>query len=513
MTELKSARGTGPVPQLASRSQLRRARRRRSLLRSVSWAGGLDRRLLEWVSGRDRPALNRTLVPLGRAADRSLLWMGAAALLAVAGGRNGRRAAIRGLVSIAVTSTLVNQPVKKLARRRRPHFVVPRGRFGRDPVSFSFPSGHSASAAAFATGVAQEMPVAGAGLALLAGGVAASRVYAGVHYPADVVVGIATGTAISLSLRRFWPVPERAGARLRPTYKGAEASVSQNGAGMVFVVNSSAGPAFAQSPLEEIQDAFPAASIEVVEDPASWDRALSLAAEAAVVGVAGGDGSVNAAAEVALSNDQPLVVVPAGTLNHLARDLGIDSVHDAVKALEQGTAAAVDVSTIDGKVFLNTASFGSYVELVDAREELEGRIGKWPAVVVALARVLRSSDPVEVEIDGSPRSLWMIFVGNCRYHPSGFAPSWRERLDDGLLDVRLVDAAQPWARARLLGAVLSGTLGRSRVYEQRLVREMRVRSLDGSRLRLARDGETFEGSVEFSISKLDRSLAIYVNLG
>ncbi|HEX2178611.1 MAG TPA: diacylglycerol kinase family protein, partial [Actinomycetota bacterium] len=282
--------------------------------------------------------------------------------------------------------------------------------------------------------------------------------------------------------------------------------------GMTFVVNADAGPAFSRPPAQAIQAALPKAKVILVDEPEEWEPAWRQAADGRAIGIAGGDGSVNSAAEVAMANGLPLAVVPAGTLNHLARDLGIETVEDTIDAIHQGRAAALDVATIDGRVFLNTASFGSYVELVDTRQKLEDRIGKWPAVVVALVRVLRASKPIEVEIDGRPRSLWMIFIGNCRYHPKGFAPSWRERLDDGLLDVRMVDGTQPYARTRLLLAVLSGTLGRCRVYEHQLVKQLKVRSLDGSRLRLARDGETFEGSAEFTVSKLDRPLPIYVNL-
>jgi undecaprenyl-diphosphatase len=218
---------------------------------------------------------------------------------------------------------------------------------------------------------------------------------------------------------------------------------------------------------------------------------------------------VNAAADVAQAAGKPLLVVPAGTLNHLARDLGLASVDDAVEAVRSGSAAAIDLATIDGRPFLNTASFGGYVDLVDARERLQGVIGKWPAVVVALVRVLRRGRPCDVEIDGTPMRVWMIFFGNCRYHPSGFAPSWRERLDDGQIDVRIVEGDAPWARVRLVFAVLTGRLGRSRVYTQRLAREVRVRSLHGP-LRLARDGETFDGSAEFVVAKDGRTLPVYV---
>ncbi|HEX5366536.1 MAG TPA: diacylglycerol kinase family protein [Acidimicrobiales bacterium] len=225
------------------------------------------------------------------------------------------------------------------------------------------------------------------------------------------------------------------------------------------------------------------------------------------VGVAGGDGSIAAAAGVAIRRRLPLVVVPAGTLNHLARDLGVETVADAVAAVRSGRAAQIDIGWIAGRSFLNTASFGSYVELVDAREELEGRIGKWPALVVALVRVLRHGSPVEAELAGRRRSLWLAFVGNCRYQPDGMAPTWRERLDDGQLDVRIVDAAHPLCRTRLVLAVLTGTLRRSRVLTTWRTTSLAVRSADGP-LRLARDGETFDGPRSFEVAKDGTRLAV-----
>ena len=473
-------------------------------------AKGWDHSWFQRLSSMESPALDNTLVPLGHAADSSRLWMVIAALFALAGGRRGRRAALRGVLSIAVTSALTNGPLKTLARRKRPVASIIRARFGKEPTSSSFPSGHTASAAAFASGVALELPEAAVPLGALAAGVGASRVYAGVHYPIDVVAGATVGTAAALWLRRFWPVASHEPAEARRVLTSLDATASEDGEGVALVVNPSAGPAFSGSPEEELREALPKAEIIVAESSEEFEQALEKAAHARVVGIAGGDGSVNAAAEVAIEHDLPLAVIPAGTLNHLARDLGIDSLEEAIEAVKTGTAVAVDVGTIDGKYFLNTASFGSYVELVDARERLERKIGKWPAVFVALARVLRSSSPIEVEIDGRKRKIWMIFIGNCSYRPIGFAPSWRARLDDGLLDVRTVDGSQPWARTRLLFAVLSGTLGKCRAYEQILVKELKVRTLDGSRMRLARDGETFKGSPEFSVQKLEQPLPIYV---
>jgi undecaprenyl-diphosphatase len=308
-----------------------------------------------------------------------------------------------------------------------------------------------------------------------------------------------------------WPVAPRTAAEIRPALTPIGADPSEDGDGLSVVVNADAGgqSGFGAGAADRVREALPAAKVVEVAGDDLATALVDASAHARALGVAGGDGSICAAAAVAHAAGQPLLVLPSGTLNHLARDLGLDGPDDAIAALRAGHTVAVDVATIDGATFLNTASFGSYSSLVDARERLEAKVGKWPALMVALVHVLRHERPVEVELDGRRRSLWMIFVGNCRYHPHGFAPTWRERLDDGRLDVRLVDANAPWARTRLLLAVLTGRLGRSRVYEEFTARELKVRALDGP-LRLARDGETFAGSEEFVIRKEERPLAVYV---
>ena len=447
---------------------------------------------------------------VGRAADRSRIWLAVASLLFLVGGRFGRRAALRGLVSIGLASAFANVVVKPLARRQRPPQPRLMALLQRRPTTSSFPSGHAASAAAFATGAAQELPWLGLPLGGLAALVSASRLRTGVHHRSDVVAGAALGTAAAFATRRWWPVAPHEPAQARPALTAGRTAASPDGAGLTVVVNPSAGPAMSSSPAAELRDRLPAADVVELDDPTRLPDELSAAADRSrAIGVAGGDGSINTAAGIAHERRQPLLVVPAGTLNHLARDLGVTSVDDAAGAVRDGSTAAVDVGCIDGRPFLNTASFGSYVELVDTRERLERRIGKWPAVVVALVRVLRHSSPCDVEIDGRRRQVWMIFIGNCRYRPSGFAPSWRERLDDGQLDVRIVDGERPWSRVRLVASVLTGRLGRCRVYEARTTDRLEVRSLQGP-LRLARDGEVFDGSEAFTVEKLDEPLAVFV---
>ena len=151
------------------------------------------------VAASPTPTLDRCAAALSRAADHSKLWIGAAGLLATTGAR-GRRSAIDGLVSIAVTSGVVNLTLKPLRRRRRPDRIthqVPLARQVDMPHSTSFPSGHAASAFAFASGVSHALPAAGVPLQAAAGLVAYSRVHTGVHYPIDVVAGALVGGALA----------------------------------------------------------------------------------------------------------------------------------------------------------------------------------------------------------------------------------------------------------------------------------------------------------------------------
>lgn len=282
------------------------------------------------------------------------------------------------------------------------------------------------------------------------------------------------------------------------------------GAGIVIAVNPGAGSSDTDT-ADELRRLLPDAEVISLDDPAALEDVLQEAARrpgTIALGAAGGDGTLSWAASIAVEHGLPLVAIPGGTLNHLARDLGLAEATDTAAAVAAGQAVEVDLPRIDGRPFLNTASFGSYAELVDAREALEDRVGKWPAMAVAAARVLRRGTPIEVELDGGTHLLWMIFIGNCRYQPDGFAPSRRARLDDGQLDVRMIDAGHPWCRTRLVVGLLTGRLGRSPVYRQWAATSLQVRSTDGP-LRLAADGETFDGGEVVEVVKTGERLALY----
>ena len=485
----------------------------------------VDRAISRAISSLPPTPLDTAMKALSGAANHSKLWFALALLLALRKGTT-RKAAVRGVLSIAATSPLANAVLKPLLPRRRPAAseLPAYQTIANPPRSSSFPSGHSASAAAFATAVAMESPRTALAVVPLAAAVAYSRVHVGVHWTSDVVVGAAVGTGVALATERWWPVREQDEARARPLDTVPELP---EGKGLVIVSNQRSGDP-QHDPADELEQALPRA-IVVRADPDrglddQLDEAIEQAGdEALAVGVAGGDGTVAAAAAVAGRRGLPLVVVPTGTLNHFARDVGVYDLQEAVDATGTGQAVAVDLALVDVhpgrgddpkspavmrlRAFVNTASIGSYPDLVRLREKWTPRWGKWPAFAAALVVVLRRAEPVRVKIEGRWIAVWFLFVGNGPYAPRGMVPAWRPSLDSGLLDVRWLRADLRFSRLRAIVGLLAGALGHSRVYGERQVREFDVElAVPGM---LATDGEVVEEAGRYTFRVADRPIPVY----
>ena len=141
--------------------------------------------------------------PLSEAASYSRIWMGVTALLVLLGERRGRRTAIEALVAVGITSALANLAIKGIAKRQRPVGEVPDARRLRQPDSSSFPSGHTASAAAFSGVVGSRYPPLWLPINTLAAAVGFSRIHTGVHCPGDVLAGWILGKAVALGVHRI----------------------------------------------------------------------------------------------------------------------------------------------------------------------------------------------------------------------------------------------------------------------------------------------------------------------
>ncbi|SPF00074.1 bifunctional phosphatase PAP2/diacylglycerol kinase family protein [Streptomyces sp. MA5143a] len=467
-----------------------------------------DSRLFNAVATREWPGAHPMLPRLSRAANHGVLWFATAAVIAATRSPRARRAAARGVASLALASATINTLGKRTVRRPRPVLdnVPAMRRLKRQPITTSFPSGHSASAAAFATGVALESRGWGAAVAPLATAVALSRVYTGVHFPSDVLVGAAFGVGAAYAVRGMVPTRDQLAPPGRPR---ADAPALPDGEGLVMVANTASGTA---DRVRALRDALPGA--ETVEcEPEDLRAELEKAAtHARVLGVCGGDGTVNAAAEVALRHGLPLAVLPGGTLNHFAHDLGVEDVRDLGRALRRGEAVRVDVGHFrSGETeghFVNTFSVGVYPELVRERERWERMLGGWPAGVIAAVRVLRSDrHPLQATFQGRPHPIWLLFAGNGTYHRLGLAPGHRFDLADGLLDVRVVHGGRRPA-LRLLAAALAGPLTRSPAHAAVRVNRLRVEGVTPG-TPLAYDGEVTEVHGDLTLRKLPEALTVY----
>ncbi|WP_019355110.1 bifunctional phosphatase PAP2/diacylglycerol kinase family protein [Streptomyces sp. AA1529] len=501
-----------------------------------------DRSVFRSVAQRHWPRGERVLPRLSRTADHSKLWLGTAAAIALSGvgGPGARRGALRGLASVAVTSAVVNTVGKGAFGRSRPLLdeVPVIRRLKRLPTSTSFPSGHAASAAAFATAVTLESRGWGAAVLPVAASVAFSRVYTGVHYPSDVLAGAAIGTAAAFGVRAVLD----ARRQVPPAQPLVEAPALPGGRGLSVVVNPGSGSA---ASAREIGEALPEARV-VHWDPDAEElpdllaeQARRAAEEGGALGVFGGDGTVSAAARAALAHQVPLAVLPGGTLNHLALDLGIGSCADLAGAVGSGHAIAVDLARFapphrfaqtavrhdaggrgaesaetpepghEPGYFVNTFSLGAYGDLVEVRDRWRHRVGPWAAGLAAAVHVLRHSRPFEVRVNGRPQSLWLLFIGNCSYHTVGGGPGGARRfnLADGMLDIHLVRAGR-WARTRLVASALAGVLHRSPVHAAARGRRLHLAGIPDGTL-CSYDGETAPAAPSLLIDKPASPLTVY----
>ncbi|MET3904086.1 phosphatase PAP2 family protein [Paenarthrobacter sp. 4246] len=457
---------------------------------------------------------------LSSAATKGKLWFGIAGIMSAFPGKP-RRAALHGVLALGVASGVTNVIFKRVLPRRRPlpehlplfRFVNPQ------PTSSSMPSGHSASAVAFAVGAGMVSPALGAVLAPLAAGVAYSRVHTGAHWPSDVVFGSALGAGAALVTRRWWPAKP---AEPTPRRTPAEAPAIVEGEGLSIAVNVLGG-SYSPETGELLKVVFPKAYIREIaegDDVAAEIDATATRPGTVALGVWGGDGTVGTAAAAAVEHSLPLLVLPGGTLNHFARDLGTSSIDDAIEAVTKGQAAAVDLGHVVVQrglpetpettelAMLNTASVGVYPNLVRRRERLQPAMGKPLASVVASLRTFGVNSPTTLTVDGVKHKLWILYMGRGRFYPSDHAPLRRPVLDDGVFDLRMITADEPFARARLLWAVVTGTVAASKVTHLTEATTVTVEAI-GQPLVLAVDGEPKPGVRSATFTVKPRELRVY----
>jgi undecaprenyl-diphosphatase len=277
-----------------------------------------------------------------------------------------------------------------------------------------------------------------------------------------------------------------------------------------MLVNASSSGCGAGEVAEQVRTALPAVTVVELGPDDDVAEAVRRAADSAeVLAIAGGDGSVAAAAGVAVARDLPLAVFPGGTWNHFAKDIGCDTTAKTVRAIAGGSLSRVDVVQFnDETTVVNTASVGAYPAFVRRRERLQHKVGKPVASVYAMLMTLRREQPVRITYDDKTLQTSLFFLGNSAYLPVGFAPAVRNRMDDGLLDVRILETGRPWSTLRILVALLTGRLQRSRLYHELQVPQFRFTAPDGP-VPLARDGEVDSPCAEAEFTVRYRALQVF----
>jgi undecaprenyl-diphosphatase len=283
------------------------------------------------------------------------------------------------------------------------------------------------------------------------------------------------------------------------------------GRGVIFV-NSQSGGGFE---ITEFAEKFAGHEIVECEPDELKDqlrKVLELDDAPAFIGVAGGDGSIRSAVAVLLdaSPETPLLAIPAGTRNHFARDLGLHDLETAVAAANGGTTRLVDVGALNDERFVNNSSVGVYPRLVVHREARETDLPKGLAAIVAAWHQLRRARRMRVTVDGTPVTAWAVFVGNNCYGESLRQLAGRERLDEGVLDVRVAHADRRLSRLRIVGAVLFGRVAKSPLIDRRRCPTVQL-DMAETMASVALDGEAITMEAPLNYESLPKALTVLVS--
>jgi len=242
-------------------------------------------------------------------------------------------------------------------------------------------------------------------------------------------------------------------------------------------------------------------------------RAVEAGCETLVAG--GGDGTINCGASAVLGRGIPLGVLPLGTLNHFAKDLGIPlDLDEAAKVVLEGVVCKVDVGEVNGRIFLNNSSLGVYPAIVRLREKYRATLrGKWIAALWAGLTVLRRRPFMAVRIvaegEAIVRRTPLVLVGNNEYQMSGIHAGSRESLARGRLALYVLNAEQRPGLLRLTWEVLLKGAERVKEVDLITVEEATVETRR-RRLQVAADGEVFTLDAPLNYRIKPGALRVYV---
>jgi diacylglycerol kinase family enzyme len=247
-------------------------------------------------------------------------------------------------------------------------------------------------------------------------------------------------------------------------------------------------------------------------------RELAVAPDLDAVIVGGGDGTIRTGAEALAGTGRAMGVLPLGTLNHFARDLGLPpDPEEALRALGRGRVTEVDVAEVNGRVFVNNCSLGLYPEAVRQRELLRARhgMGKWAAMGRGALDALRRFPVSRLDLIAGSRTLPLttpqVVVGNNRYEPRLLGLAQRPHLDHGELWLYAAIARGRLGFVRAVLRALTGRLDQERDFVSLAAPEVQIiRRSRSRRVRAALDGELVELESPLRLRSRPRALRVLV---
>jgi diacylglycerol kinase family enzyme len=237
-----------------------------------------------------------------------------------------------------------------------------------------------------------------------------------------------------------------------------------------------------------------------IVQPGDGKDICSAAREAAesgerIIVAAGGDGTISAVAAAVAGTKKILGVLPIGTLNHFAKDLGIPlDLETAVQTIKEGAVATVDAGEVNGRIFINNSNLGIYPRIVERREAQQQRLarGKWTAFLWAAIQAFRRFPFLDLRITLEGKEIFrrtaFLFVGNNEYEIAGFNLGSRSCVNAGKLGLYLSHRTGRFGIFRLAFRALFGRVDQEKDFDVFCVEEARIETRK-RRLLVALDGE------------------------
>jgi YegS/Rv2252/BmrU family lipid kinase len=270
---------------------------------------------------------------------------------------------------------------------------------------------------------------------------------------------------------------------------------------IAVILNASAGSGCDDASAQSFVEKFAAHGLEASVTLAKNGGELISAARQAVKGgvpmvaAGGGDGTQNAVASELIGSDVIFGVLPMGTLNHFAKDLGIPlGIDEAIATIAAGHSTQVDTAEVNGRSFLNNSSLGLYPDTVHHRELQQSRLGrsKWPAFIWAALTSLKRYPFLNLQLTTDKISYRQrtpfIFIGNNDYIMQGFNIGARSTLQDGRLSLYFAHRTSRLGLVLLAVRAVFGRLKQAKDFEMLSAKTLTIESRH-RQLRVATDGE------------------------